>query len=470
LTLLLASHGFEVQSYEGNERRSSTAAWLVSEFIKRYPYLSNRVQIVSGYFPEAVALPLDSKAVKRVAVATNITCTYTATNHEAIFDALLEGDFSEVIIDLARFGINRDAQRDRDALRHQLAERGFGPVEVVHLGNPYEYWLFEVPQRSAQETPGQATTAVRPVLAARPSVEAVAVTPRQIEPSVPKGAPPAVFPLSSPSGGTLFSIYGDRLSDNCPVCRARNSVALWRMPMANLKEPISLFGGYFNQVPTLQVPATVYCFDFCRQCESIYLNPTPQSQKEQYRKTDHYIRTMQAETLWKQYENAFNGFAKWIPEGADVLMDAACGVGPYLEVARRREPGRWRRLIGLELSERYVEHMRASGLEAYAFDIDTDDLVKLVGPDSVDFIAFCEAFEHVERPLDALAKLLSVLKSGGRLYFTAQRYGRDVQAAVRPGEPIYIGEKVMKELPQRLGCKLLDVTTSSMRYYAVLEK
>jgi SAM-dependent methyltransferase len=240
--------------------------------------------------------------------------------------------------------------------------------------------------------------------------------------------------------------------------------------MANLKEPISLFGGYFNQVPTLQTPGTVYCFDFCHDCESIYLNPAPGSQKDQYRKTDHYIRTMQAETLWQQYENAFDRFRNWIPEMAATLMDAACGIGPYLEVARRHEPDRWRRLIGLELSEKYVEYMRGRGLEAYAFDIDNDDLAAVIGPEMVDFIAFCEAFEHVERPLDALRKLLSVLRPGGRMYFTAQRYGRDVQAAVRPGEPIYIGEKLLAELPQRLQCRVLDVSRSGMRYYVVLEK
>ena len=269
----------------------------------------------------------------------------------------------------------------------------------------------------------------------------------------------------------LYTVYGDRHIDACPVCHGQKTTALWRMPMASLKEPISVFGGYFNQIPTLQVPATVYCFDFCRDCESIFLNPAPKMQKDQYRKSDHYLRTLKDnEAQWQGYENAYNRFAKWIPEDATVLMDAACGIGPYLHVARKHAPERWRRLIGLELSEKYVDYMRGQGLEAHSFDIDNDDLDQFVAAGSVDFITFCEAFEHVERPLDALRKLLVTLRPGGRMYFTAQRYGRDVQAAVRPGEPIYIGEKVMKELPGHLGCKVVDVTTSGMRYYVVLEK
>jgi SAM-dependent methyltransferase len=243
------------------------------------------------------------------------------------------------------------------------------------------------------------------------------------------------------------------------------------MPMSSLKEPISVFGGYFNQIPTLQVPATVYCFDFCRDCESIFLNPAPKTQKDQYRKSDHYLRTLKDnEAQWQGYVNAYDRFAKWIPEDATTLMDAACGIGPYLQVARERSPERWRRLIGLELSEKYVDYMRSQGLEAHSVDIDTDDLDQFVEPGTVDFITFCEAFEHVERPLDSLQKLLTTLRPGGRIFFTAQRYGPDVQAAVRPGEPIYIGEKVMKELPARLRCKVIDVTTSGMRYYVVLEK
>jgi hypothetical protein len=72
--------------------------------------------------------------------------------------------------------------------------------------------------------------------------------------------------------------------------------------------------------------------------------------------------------------------------------------------------------------------------------------------------------------LVALRKLMTALRPDGRLYFTAQRYGTDTQAAVRPSEPIYIGERVVNEIPQRLDCRVIDKKTSGMRYYLVLEK
>lgn len=451
LAVFMAHHGFIVRGFESDRRRFAAASWHLERYRTRHPKVAGRVEITLGFFPEAADLSPRSRARKRIGVATNITSTFTATHHKEVLDALRK-HCDEVIVDLGRFGLSRNTQRERDALRETMAGAGFEAVERIHSEPPYEYWRFRV------VPPGAMATAPVPASAPAPATVVLQL------------AGEAVFPLRTPTAGTLYSVFGDRRIDACPVCLRCNSVHLWRMPMTSIKEPVKLFGGYFNQVPTLQVPATVFCFDFCMECESIYLNPALASQKEQYRQSDHYIRTMQAGTLWHEYEDVFDQFAKWIPAGATTLMDAACGIGPYLEVARRREPDRWRRLIGLELSEKYVEHMRVRGLEAYAFDIDTDDLVKLVGRDTIDFIAFCEAFEHVERPLGALAKLLSVLKPGGRLYFTAQRYGRDVQAAVRPGEPIYIGEKVLRELPQRLGCRVVHVATSSMRYYVVLEK
>ncbi|MDP1964215.1 MAG: methyltransferase domain-containing protein [Reyranella sp.] len=460
LALRLAQDGFIVQGCEGDRRRSAACAWHLQQYLARYPQLVGRVDCMPGFFPDVIPAKLNGKAGKRVCLATNVTCTYTATHHDSVLDAMK--GFDELIIDLSRFGKSRNTQEERDALRNAMAKSHFEPVERLFFAAPYEYWRFRIrstaPKPLADKSPTQTAAKAQVVVAAT----AKAATPAAVSTD-------AVFPLTG-QAGVLYSVYGNRHIDACPVCHGGNTVGLWRMPMTALKEPISLFGGYFNQVPTLQVPGVVYCFDFCRDCESVFLNPAPESQKDQYRRSDHYLRTMQSEAQWQGYENAYNRFEKWIPEGATTLMDAACGIGQYLEVARKRSPGRWKRLIGLELSEKYVAHMRTQDLESYAFDIDNDDLGQFVKPGSVDFVTFCEAFEHVERPLDALAKLLVTLRPGGRLYFTAQRYGTDVQAAVRPGEPIYIGEKVLNELPQRLGCQVVNVTTSGMRYYVILEK
>lgn len=431
LSILLARMGFEVYAFEGNAARHAAAQWHFDEQIRRHPALRGRLLLApEGMFPQVFFRTALAKDKINLGVATNITSTYSSDNQDAIVEAATQ--FDEMILDLGRFGRTRDSQAERAQLRATLATDAFRPVERLYFQPPYEYWRLR--SRMTKLTARRATTET------------------------------SILPT-----GSLFSVFGDRRLPDCPVCRSVDIVPLWRMPMTDLEEPLTVFGGYFTQIPTLQVPATLFCFDFCESCESIFLNPVPSRQKDGYRTTDHYIRKMRSAAEWKGYGEVYRKFARWIPEDGTVMIDAACGIGQYLHVARERGKNRWQRLIGLELSEKYVEHMNKEGLEAHVFDIDADELGGIVAPGSVDFVSFCEAFEHVERPIDGLRKLLAALRPGGRLFFTAQRYGRDVKAAVRPGEPIYIGQKVIDELP-RLGCRIVDMTTSDTRYFVVLEK
>lgn len=450
LALFLARNGYAVQGFEGDRRRSAASAWCLQAYAERYPRLTDRISIAPGFFPDAPGLREPAGAMSRLGVATNITCSYSANHLTEIIEALSK--FEAAVIDLGRFGRSLNAQQDRDALREQLAQSGLEPAERLYASGVYEYWLFRTRKEATHPSSGEAD----PVEAAEASGQ---------EP-----ADSSLFPVAGVAG-PLYSTYGERKIDGCPVCHGSRTQDLWRIPMTILKEPLRAFDGYLNQIPTLEAPGIVYCFDFCRDCESIFLNPAPKMQKEHYRKSDHYLCTLKdSEMQWQPYESAYDRFSEWIPSDATIFLDAACGIGPYLHVARKRAAERWRRLIGLELSEKYVEYMRSQGLEAHAFDIDNDDLGQVVEAGSVDFITFCEAFEHVERPLDALKKLLAALKPGGRLYFTARRYGRDVRAAVRPDTPIYIGEKVLQELPARLGCKVVDATASGTRYHVILER
>lgn len=431
LSILLARMGFEVCAFEGNAARHAATQWHFDEQIRRHPALRGKLLLApEGMFPQVFFRAALAKDKINLGLATNITSTYSSDNQDAIVEAA--GQFDELILDLGRFGRTRDSQAERDALLASLTEFAFRPAERLYFRPPYEYWRL----RSRMAAP----TARRPVVE----------TPFQ-------------------AATSMFSVFGDRRLPDCPVCRSVDIAPLWRMPMTDLKEPLTVFGGYFTQIPTLQVPGTLFCFDFCEACESIFLNPVPSRQKDGYRTTDHYIRKMRSAGEWQGYREVYRKFARWIPEDATVMIDAACGIGQYLHIARERSKNRWQRLIGLELSEKYVEHMNKEGLEAHVFDIDTDELGSIAAPASVDFISFCEAFEHVERPIDGLRKLLAVLRPGGRFFFTAQRYGSDVQAAVRPGEPIYVGQKVIDELP-RLGCRIVDMTTSGTRYFVVLEK
>lgn len=481
LSLFLGRHGFDVQGYEGDRRRMAAAAWHLKRQAQSHPDLA--VRFTPGFFPDAGSPTFSDTDKDRICIATNITCTYTDTHHDAILDAV--SDLDEFIFDLSRFGHTRNSQHERDDLRQQLIGRGFEAVERLYFAEPYEYWRFRTPAAAEARRSGVARVRAVPVAQAaagpadvRPmqssaqagSIEAKVALPTPSTPAAVEGATAEnLFPVSD-DNGPIYSVFGDRRLDACPVCHGHSTAELWRMPMSNLKQPITAFGGYYHQAPSLQVPATVYCFDYCRDCQTIYLNPVSGARKQVYGTYDRHIHVMKEESAWRGYEEVFDRFAKWLPETGDTILDAACGIGQYLEVARKRAPARWRRLVGLELSQKYVEYMRARNIEAHVFDLDTESLDRVVKPGSADVVFFCEAFQYVDRPLDVLRKLMGALRPGGRLCFTALRYGRDVQAGVRPSEPIYVGKKLIALLPDALSCRVVDVGTSAMRYYAVLEK
>ena len=131
LALLLGRHGFAVQSFEGDRRRAAAAAWLYGQYSERYPGLANRIRFVPGFFPEVSQLEEASPGVRRLCVATNVTCTYTAKNQDLILHHF--GTCDEIILDLGRFGINRNGQAERDTLRSSIEDRGFEAVERVYF-------------------------------------------------------------------------------------------------------------------------------------------------------------------------------------------------------------------------------------------------------------------------------------------------------------------------------------------------
>ncbi len=444
--ILLSRLGFAVTGYEGNAARHAGCSWHIAEQVRTWPALRKRLRLVDpGLFPYAFKEVHLAAGKLNICVATNITSSYCAEHESAMIAAAAA--FDELILDLARFGVPRDSRAEREAFFAEVTAHWFSPVERLVMDDPYEYWRFRsrlISRRDrAQATSGLPTSQDRSA-----GIELPVAGRRSL----------------------IATTSADKSLMQCPVCHSADFSPLWAIPMTDLREPLKLFDGYFSQVPTLQVPAPVFAFDFCRDCESIFLNPVPANEKAAYRGSDHYIRKMRKADEWKPYESLYDRIRPWIPRDAMTMIDAACGIGQYLQVARKKEPQRWKRLIGLELGEKYVEHMRSLGLEAHAFDIDNDDLHAVVPRDSIDFVILAEAFEHVERPLDALAKLLSVLRPGGRLYFTAQRYGADVQASIRPGEPIYISETLVEDLPLRLGCTIVDRWTSGTRYFVVLER
>ena len=241
--------------------------------------------------------------------------------------------------------------------------------------------------------------------------------------------------------GRNFELAGTVVLDCCPVCDGRDIGRLWQLPQSRLEVPAHLNAPgspfhdfYLDYLPLLRVPQRVFVFDICRFCHSVFRNP---------KDDDHASYEQDTSKVASFKANGTSPFAgivatceKQWPRGTRFVVDAACGAGQAMALLRERHSDL--QLLGLDLSEPSVRYMKSLGFEAAKVDLDLEDLDSFVQPGTVDFILFYEAFEHVRRPLTALKKLVRMLRSGGRLHFTAQYYGAESSLPVRVGEPIYI--------------------------------
>lgn len=238
-----------------------------------------------------------------------------------------------------------------------------------------------------------------------------------------------------------FAMAGTVALDRCPVCEGAEIGRLWQLPQSHLgapthlKSPGSAFDGYYlDYLPLLKVPQQIFVFDICRFCHSVFRNPKDDDQAG-YRQDASKVASFKAHGT-APFASIVDRCRKHFPRRTKVVVDAACGAGQVLSLLRDTMPDL--RLIGLELSEPSVRYMASLGLEAALVDLDFDDLDTMLAPETVDFVVFYEAFEHVRQPVTVLKKLLRLLRSGGRLHFSAQYYGPESSLQVRVGEPIYL--------------------------------
>ena len=272
--------------------------------------------------------------------------------------------------------------------------------------------------------------------------------------------------------GESFQLAGAIALDCCPVCDSREIGRLWQLPQTRLGTPTHLnspgspfHGFYLDYLPLLKAPQQIFAFDICRHCHSVFRNPKDDDHSSYLTDTSKVadFRAMGTESfvgIVKQCERRF-------PRDTKAFVDAACGAGQALSVLRDRHPEL--KVFGLELSRPSVEYMQSIGLQASLVDLDLDDLDPVIAPESVDFILFYEAFEHVRQPVTVLKKLTRLLRRGGRLHFSAQYYGPESSLPVRVGEPIYIDRHGLDWIVSQLDVRLSDLTVDT-KFRVTLQK
>jgi SAM-dependent methyltransferase len=272
-----------------------------------------------------------------------------------------------------------------------------------------------------------------------------------------------------------FESYGDTYYRACPICAGARFPSVWRLPFAKLSQNVQINKMTVQHFPTFGA-RVVYEYCCCETCDSIFLNPYSAARKGEYASwnNDGARSKIQragdrTDRAWKSYVRRYRKYmSPHFPGAPVVLVDAACGGGEYLMLAREDPVHEFARLVGLELSPISVEHLEKLGIEAYQHDLDSPDSIEAIEPESVDFVIFSEAFEHVVFPLQCLQALCALLKSGGRLFFSAQRV--DPVLPLRPYENQCITEQGMAVLLERLNCRAICIDSNPGKWLAVIEK
>jgi SAM-dependent methyltransferase len=293
---------------------------------------------------------------------------------------------------------------------------------------------------------------------------------RKVSPAPVALAPKAFDPLDRFRDN--FAVAGTIALDRCPVCDSSEIGRLWQLPQTRLGAPTYLNSPgsayhdyYLDYLPLLKVPQRIFIFDICANCHSVFRNPRDDDQ------AGYRDDASKVEAFKKEGTEGFRGLAtlceKHFPRNTRRVLDAACGSGQVLVLLRERDPKL--ELMGLELSKPSVDFIRSRGIDAAVADLDLDDLDEVVPPESVDFIVFYEAFEHVRYPLTVLKKLTRTLRRGGRLHFSAQFYGPESSLQVRVGEPIYLDRHGLDWVLSQLDVHVIDLRIN-VKFRVTFEK
>ena len=452
LSLLLALSGFTAIGYESDVGRHAGASALV-EGLARRGLATRGVSLVQGVFPDALTLSALETSGPTVLVSTNVTSTHIMDNFAAVLTALKR--FDHLILDLSRFGIVRDHKSQRE-LATELRRAGFSEVGRVHAVGDSDIWHFK-----QQATDARAAKQV-------PTTEPNGADDAKNHAIIP--AQPTFDPFSH--FDSYFTLAGSLKLNACPVCESRRITQLWSLPQSRLAGSTYLqapgqlhHNTYLDYLPLLKVPQEIFGFDICAECHSIFRNPKDDDQGV-YKQDTSKVNSFKQHGL-----DPFRGTAAvceaLFPAQTHLVVDAACGSGQMLAIYKEKRPEL--RLFGLELSAPSVEWMKQLGIDAAVADLDLDDLDGHIAPGTVDFIVFNEAFEHVRSPLHVLKKMFRMLRSGGRIHFTAQYYGPENELQIRVGEPIYIDRHGLDWVIAQLDANLIELK-ADIKYRVTLEK
>jgi 2-polyprenyl-3-methyl-5-hydroxy-6-metoxy-1,4-benzoquinol methylase len=163
----------------------------------------------------------------------------------------------------------------------------------------------------------------------------------------------------------------------------------------------------------------------CRRCDTVYLNPRPDSKgiQQAYPANYHAFQFNESEfglvyrVRQRLEAKRLLGWCRGLPEHAKIL-DIGCGDGFHIELLRKFGKPTWT-VEGIDSDPRAAAGAERRGIQIKQGTVETMELE----PSSFDLILMIMTIEHVSDPRGLLQVVSALLKPGGRLVIVTDNTG-----------------------------------------------
>jgi SAM-dependent methyltransferase len=164
----------------------------------------------------------------------------------------------------------------------------------------------------------------------------------------------------------------------------------------------------------------------------------------------------------KRYEEILNGFRSY--KKLNRVIDVGCGNGHLLAVAKKLG---WE-VFGTEFTDQAVQLCEEKGIQMHKGVLD----IKNYKPNSFDCLFFVEVIEHINNPLEELAKFHTLLRPGGVLYITTPNFISYASRTLKskwtcveyPEHLTYYTPSTLNKILVKSGFKKISLNTTGLSY------
>lgn len=150
----------------------------------------------------------------------------------------------------------------------------------------------------------------------------------------------------------------------------------------------------------------------CNECKFIFSKKIPSS-NDLIKYYDGYGRSdYLSDVTIKRYNHLLDKFEKY--RKTNKLIDIGCGIGYFLEVAKKRG---WD-VYGTEFTEEAVQICETKGIKMKMGYLNPSNYIK----DEFDIVTSFEVLEHINNPREEIENFKKILRTGGLVYLTTPNF------------------------------------------------